>query len=79
MTETAVQRVIIIANCVVNLALAFVAIVGNALVLYGVWKTPSLRSSFILLLSGLASTDFNVQLGFIAQPMVIARSFVELF
>ena len=37
MTETAVEQAIIIANCVVNLALAFVAITGNALVLYGVW------------------------------------------
>ena len=77
MTETTVQNVIIIANCVVNLALAFVAITGNALVLYGVWKTPSLRSPSILLLCGLASTDFSV--GFIAQPIFIARSFVELF
>ena len=77
MTETAVEQVIIIANCVVNLALAFVAIFANALVLYGVWKTPSLRSPFILLLCGLASTDFSV--GFIAQPMFIATSFVGLF
>ena len=77
MTETAVEQVIIIANCVVNLALAFVAITGNALVLYGVWKTPSLHSPSILLLCGLASTDFNV--GVIAQPMLIAGSLVELF
>ena len=77
MTETAVEQVIIIANCVVNLALAFVAIFANALVLYGVWKTPSLRSPFILLLCSLASTDFSV--GFIAQPMFIATSFVGLF
>ena len=77
MTETAVEQIIIIANCVVNLALAFVAIFGNGLVLYGVWKTSSLRSPFILLLCGLASTDFSV--GFIAQPMFIAGSFVELF
>ncbi|XP_067024697.1 melanocyte-stimulating hormone receptor-like [Acropora muricata] len=77
MTETAVEQVIIIANCVVNLALAFVAITGNALVLYGVWKTPSLRSPFILFLCGLASTDFSV--GFMAQPIFIARSFVVLF
>ena len=77
MTEATVEQVIIIANCVVNLALAFVAIFANALVLYGVWKTPSLRSPFILLLCGLASTDFSV--GVIAQPMFIARSFLELF
>ena len=77
MTEATVEKVIIIANCVANLALAFVAIFGNALVLHGVWKTSSLRSQFILLLCGLASTDFSV--GFIAQPIFIARSFVQLF
>ena len=77
MTETAVEQAIIIANCVVNLALAFAAIFGNALVLYGVWKTSSLRSPFIILLCGLASTDFSV--GVIAQPIFIARRFVELF
>ena len=77
MTEAAVEQVIITANCVVNSALAFVAITGNALVLYGVWKTPSLRSPSILLLCGLARTDFSV--GVIAQPMLIAGSFVELF
>ena len=62
MTEATVEQVIIIANCVLNLALAFVAIFANA---------------FILLLCGLESTDFSV--GFIAQPMFIARSFVDLF
>ena len=77
MTETTAEQVIIIANCVVNLPLAFVAITGNALVLYGVWKTPSLRSPSMLLLCGLTSTDFSV--GFIAQPIFITRSFVELF
>ena len=77
MTETTVAQVIIIAICVVNLALAFVAIFGNALALYGVWKTPSLRSPFILLLCGLAITDFSV--GVIAQPIFIARRFVDLF
>ncbi|XP_067024699.1 melanocyte-stimulating hormone receptor-like [Acropora muricata] len=75
--EIAVQHVIIIANCVLNLALAFVVITGNALVLYGVWKTPSLRSPSILLLCGLATTDFSV--GFIAQPIFVARSFIGLF
>ena len=75
--EAAVQHFIVIANCVVNLALAFLAIIGNALVLYGVWKTPSLRSPSILLLCGLASTDVCV--GFIAQPLFIAGSFIESF
>ena len=77
MTETAAQHFITIANCVVNVALAFVAISGNALVLYGVWKTPALRSPSILLICGLASTDLCV--GLIAQPLVIVSSFINLY
>ena len=77
MTETAVQHFVITANCVVKLALAFLVITGNALVLYGVWKTPSLGSPSILLLCGLASTDLCV--GLIVQPLVIAGSFINLY
>ena len=75
--ETAAQHYIIIANCVVNLALAFLAITGNALVLYGGWKTPSLRLPSILLLYGLASTDVCV--GLIAEPLFIAGNFIDSF
>ena len=77
MDQTAAQHVIIIANCVVNLALACVAITGNAFVLYGVWKTPSLRSPSNLLLCGLASTDLSV--GLIAQPISITEGIVGLY
>ena len=77
MTGTAVEQFIIIANCVVNIALAFVAISGNALVLYAVLKTPALRSPSILLLCGLASTDVCV--GLIAQPLFIVGNFIDLF
>ena len=77
MTGIAVEQFIIIANCAVNIALAFVAITGNALVLYAVWKTPALRSPSILLLCGLASSDLCV--GLIAQPLVIAGSFISLY
>ena len=77
MTGIAVEQFIIIANCAVNIALAFVAITGNAVVLYAVWKTPALRSPSILLLCGLASSDLCV--GLIAQPLVIAGSFISLY
>ena len=75
--ETTAQHFIIITKCVVNVALAFVAISGNALVLYGVWKTPALRYPSILLICGLASADLGV--GLIAQPFFIARSFIGLY
>ena len=77
MTETAAQHFIIIANCVANVAFAFVTISGNALLLYGVWKTPSHRSPSTLLLCGLASTDLLV--GLVAQPFFIVRSFISLY
>ena len=77
MTGIAVEQFIIIANCVVNIALAFVAITGNALVLYEVWKTTALRSPSILLLCGLASSDLCV--GLIAQPLFIAGNFIDSF
>ena len=77
MTETAAQYFITIANCLGNLPLAFVAITGNAFVLYRVWKTPSLRSPSILLLCGLASTDLSV--GLIAQPIFITEGFMGLY
>ena len=76
MTETGAQF-ITIANALVNLPLASVAILGNALVLYGVWKTPSLRSPSNLLLCGLASTDLSV--GLIAQPVFITEVLVGLY
>ena len=77
MTETAAQHFITITNCVLNVALAVVAISGNALVLYGVRKTPALRSPSILLICGLASTDLCV--GLIAQPLVIVSSLINLY
>ena len=77
MTEPGAQHFIVIASCVANVALAFVAISGNALVLYAVWKTPALRSPSILLICGLASTDLCV--GLIAQPVIIVTSFIKLY
>ena len=77
MTGTAAEELTIIANCVVNIPLAFVAFTGNALVLYAVWKTPALRSPSILLLCGLASTDVCV--GLIAQPLFIAGNLIDFF
>ena len=74
--QTTAQHFIIITNCVANVALAFVAITGNALVLCGVWKAPALRSPSTLLLCGLASTDLLV--GLVAQPFFIVRSFISL-
>ena len=71
------ESAIMLANCVVNIVLAFTATIGNMLVLYAVWRKPTLRSPSILLLCGLASTDLAV--GLIAQPLFIASSFIILY
>ena len=67
---------LIILNCVVNIVLSLTATIGNVLVLYAVWKKPTLRSPSILLLCGLASTDLAV--GLIVQPLFIASSLIDL-
>ena len=71
------ERAIMLVNCVVNIVLALTATIGNVLVLYAVWKKPTLRSPSILLLCGLASTDLAV--GLIAEPLFIARSLINLY
>ncbi|XP_068697821.1 melanocortin receptor 4-like [Montipora foliosa] len=71
------ESAIMLVNCVVNIVLAFTATIGNVLVLYAVWKKPTLRSPSILLLCGLASTDLAV--GLIAQPLFIGRSLINLY
>ncbi|XP_068759935.1 melanocortin receptor 4-like [Montipora capricornis] len=71
------ENAFMLVNCVVNIVLAFTATIGNVLVLYAVWRKPTLRSPSILLLCGLASTDLAV--GLIAQPLFIARSLLNLY
>ncbi|XP_068757866.1 histamine H2 receptor-like [Montipora capricornis] len=71
------ESVMLLVNCVVNIALAFTATIGNVLVLYAVWKKQTLRSPSILLLCGLASTDLAV--GLIVQPLFIASSLIDLY
>ena len=70
-------QILLLANCAVNIPLALTAIIGNALVLHAVWKTPSLRSPSILLLCGLASTDLAV--GVVVQPLFITRVLVLIY
>ena len=71
------ESAIMLVNCVVNIVLAFTATIGNVLVLYAVWKKPTLRSPSILLLCDLASADLAV--GLIAQPVLIASSLIDLY
>ena len=59
----------VIINCVLNVPLILISIVGNTLVLASILRTPSLRSPSTVLLCSLAASDLTV--GFVVQPLYI--------
>lgn len=61
--------------CVFNVPLTLVSILANAVVLAAIWRTTSLHSPSILLLSNLALTDLAV--GLLAQPLLIFNQLVK--
>ena len=61
---------IVIINCVLNAPLMLTSIIGNSLVLAAVSKTPSIRSTSMIMLCSLAVSDLLV--GFVVQPLYIA-------
>lgn len=71
-----VPQELIVFNCIVNVMVLITAIVGNLLVLYVAWKTPSLRSPSIVLLCGLATTDLAV--GLVVQPLFLSMELMPL-
>ena len=64
----------VIVNCALNAPLMLVSILGNALVLAAIMRTPSIRSPSMIMLGSLATTDFLV--GLIAQPLFIADELI---
>ena len=67
---------IIIVNCVLNAPLMLVSILGNALVLAAIIRTPSIRSTpHMIMLCSLAVSDFLV--GLIAQPIFVAQQLTK--
>ncbi|XP_078344530.1 histamine H2 receptor-like [Oculina patagonica] len=66
---------IIIINCVLNSPLMLVSILGNALVLAAIIRTPSIRSTSMIMLCSLAVSDLLV--GLITQPFYIALQLTE--
>ena len=75
--KTDTERKLMLVNCAVNIPLALTSIIGNALVLHAIKKTPSLRSPSIMLLCGLALTDLAVSS--IVQPLFIANTVIQLY
>ena len=65
----------VIINCVLNLPLMLTCILGNALVLATIIRSPSIRSPSMIMLCSLAVSDLIV--GFIAQPLFIADELIK--
>ena len=68
-------EIVVIINCVLNAPLMLISIIGNALVLAAILRTPSLRSPSITLLCSMAISDLLV--GFVVQPLYIASELTE--
>ena len=66
---------IIIINCVLNTLMVPVAIIGNALILIALKRTPSIHSPSMLILGGLAVSDLVV--GIFVQPFYVAKELTE--
>ena len=73
--DNSTPETIIIINCVLNAPLMLISILGNALVLAAIIRTPSIRSPHMIMLCSLAVSDFLV--GFIVQPIYIARELTD--
>ena len=65
----------LVTNCVLNVLLMFICILGNALVLTAITRTPYIRSPSMVMLCSLAVSDLLV--GFIAQPLFIADELIK--
>ena len=66
---------VVLANCILNAPLMLLSIVGNALVLVAILRTPSVRSPSVIFLCNLAVTDLLV--GLVVQPTYIAEQLVR--
>ena len=63
------------ANCILNAPLMLLSIIGNALVLVAILRTPSIRSPSVIFLCNLAVADLLV--GLVVQPAYIAEQIVR--
>ena len=66
---------IAMANCILNAPLMLLSILGNALVLVAILRTPSIHSPSVIFLCNLAVTDLLV--GLVVQPAYIAEQIVR--
>ena len=74
--DNSIPETTIIINCVLNAPLMLISILGNALVLAAIIRTPSIRSTHMIMLCSLAVSDLLV--GLIAQPIYIAEQLTRV-
>ena len=74
--DSTTHESIVIINCALNAPLMLISIIGNALVLAAILRTPSIRSTSMIMLCSLAVSDLLV--GFVAQPLYIADELQRL-
>ena len=73
--DNSTPETIIIINCVLNAPLMLISILGNALVLAAIIRTPSIRSTHMIMLCSLAVSDILV--GLVVQPIYIAKQLTK--
>ena len=66
---------VVIPNCILNAPLMLLSIIGNALVLVAILRTPSIRSPSVIFLCNLAVSDLLV--GLVVQPVYIVEQMVK--
>ena len=66
---------VVTADCILNAPLMLLSIIGNALVLVAILRTPSIRSPSVIFLCNLAVSDLLV--GLVVQPAYIAEQIVR--
>ena len=66
----------VIINCILNVPLMIISILGNALVLVAIIRTPCIWSTSMIMLCSLAVSDLLV--GLIAQPLYIADELIKV-
>ena len=73
--DNSTPETIVTINCALNAPLMFISILGNALVLTAIIRTPSIRSTSMIMLCSLAVSDLLV--GLITQPLYIVNELTK--
>ena len=59
--DDSTPETVIIINCILNAPLMLISILGNALVLAAIIRTPSIRSTHMIMLCSLAVSDLDIE------------------